>query len=138
MDLHPNNVTYHKLLDDYQNMPQDTLRWIVVANTAVKEVPKAVMRERLRRRVRGAFRQALQIAGYDWKDGKLWVGDKPTEKQTPSQDLRGTLEIHCRGRAALDCEFTEILEHANTVVQEVVRACSRCNAKPSKDWLLRL
>lgn len=134
-DLNPHNVLYYKLLDDYQNMPQDTLRWLVTANTSIKEVPKAVMRERLRRRVREAFRESLKLAGYDWKNGKLLQRDEATVKQTPSQDLRGTLEIHCRGRAPLDCEFAEIVDYANIVVHEVVTSSSWSNAIPPNAWL---
>jgi hypothetical protein len=121
------NILYHKLMDDYQNAPHDTLRWQVIANTAVKEAPKQVMRERLRRRVREAFREAFKEAGYD-RDGRVLQRGQPNQK--PLRHLRGTLEIHCRGRAGLDCEFGEIVGSARSVVDTVVKSFSQSNEIP--------
>ena len=118
-NLNPGNILYHKLLDNYQVAPKDILRWQVVANTAVKEVPKAVMRERLRRRVREAFREALKQEGYDSK-GKVLRSETTTGK--PFRDLKGTLEIHCRTRAGLDCEFVEMTKYAKSAVSAVVQS----------------
>ncbi len=98
-NLNPGNILYHKLLDSYEDMPKDTLRWQVIAHTAIKEVPKAVMRERLRRRVREAFREALKQEGYDSEGKVLPTG---ATNRTSLRDLKGTLELHCRGRAGLD------------------------------------
>lgn len=122
--LTPDDILYPKLMDSYQNMPKDTLRWHVVANTAVKEVPKAVMRERLRRRLREAFRHALKQLGYDWH-GRVLQPGQATGK--PLNDLKGTLEIHCRGRAGLDCEFLQLVDHAKTAVSAVANSCKQHN-----------
>ncbi len=103
--LTPNDISYLKLMGSYQYMPKDILRWQVIANTAIKEVPKAVMRERLRRRLREAFREALKQLGYDWHGRVLQTGQATG---TPLKDLKGTLEIHCRGRAGLDCKFLSL------------------------------
>ena len=113
-------------MDSYENMAKDTLRWRVIANTAVKEVPKAVMRERLRRRVREAFREALKQEGYD-SEGKVLQSETTT--RTPLRDLRGTLELHCRGRAGLDCEFTEMTKYARGCVSAVVQSLHHGNGK---------
>lgn len=133
------DVFYSKLLDKYENMPKDTLRWQVVANTAVKEVPKAVMRERLRRRVREAFHDALKQMGYE-SNGRVWQPGRATD--TPLQDLRGTLEIHCRGRAGLDCEFVEIVNLAKSALSTVDRSLNQSkgnmgNAGPEGQWWKR-
>ncbi len=118
--LTPNNPSYLKLMDAYQNTPKDTLRWQVVANTAVKEIPKAVMRERLRRRLREAFREALKQLGYDWH-GRVLQSEHAVGRET-SKDLKGTLEIHCRGRAGLDCAFPDLVDYAKSAVSDVVRS----------------
>lgn len=119
-------------MDTYQNMPQDTLRWLVVAHTAVKEAPKAVMRERIRRRVREAFREALKLMGYD-SNGRVLQGYQGVPK--PPRDLRGTLEILCRSRAALDCEFAVIIEQAKMVVCTIIESYSKSNARSNTAWL---
>ncbi|ERF68199.1 hypothetical protein EPUS_05280 [Endocarpon pusillum Z07020] len=120
--LTPNDILYPKLMDSYQNMPKDILRWHVVANTAVKEVPKAVMRERLRRRLREAFRDALKQLGYDWHGRVLQPGQATGQ---PLNDLKGTWEIHCRGRAGLDCEFLELVNYAKSAVSAVDKSCKQ-------------
>jgi hypothetical protein len=113
-------------MDSYENMPKNTLRWRVVANTAVRDVPKAVMRERLRRRVREAFREALKQEGYDSEGNVL---QSETATGTPLRPLRGTLEIHCRGRAGLDSEFAEMTKYARGCVSTVVQSCHHSNWK---------
>ncbi len=115
-----NNVFYLKLMDYYQNAPKDTLRWQVVANTAIKELPKAVTRERLRRRLREAFREALKQLGHD-RHGRVLQSGQAMGKET-LKDLKGTLEIHCRGRAGLDCKFTDLVDYAKSTVREVGRS----------------
>lgn len=119
--LTPNDISYPKLMDDYRNMPKDILRWQVIANTAVREVPKAVMRERLRRRLREAFREALKQLGWDWH-GRVLQPEQATG-ETALKDLKGTLEIHCRGRAGLDCGFLELVDYAKSAVSAVGKSC---------------
>jgi Ribonuclease P len=135
-NLTPSSVFYAKLMDSYENAPRDTLRWQVVANTAAKEVPKAVMRERLRRRVREAFRQALKETGYD-SNGKV-LPSVPDSKR-PVRDLRGTLEIHCRGPAGLGCGFREVVEVAKGAVQSIVKSHNQSSdhhesSPPAYEW----
>jgi RNase P protein component len=122
----PNNIIHPKLMDIYENTPQDVLRWQVIANTAIREVPKAVMRERLRRRVREAFREALKEMGYD-RNGRV-LRPAPAAGKT-AKDLRGTLEIHCRSRAGLDCEFGEIVQFARSALDAVVKSFNQSSAK---------
>lgn len=74
------------------------------------------MRERLRRRVREAFRGALNQAGYD-RDGRRL--DSFKTKDRSSKDIKGTLEIYCRTRAGLDLDFAEIVREAANVVHKV-------------------
>jgi hypothetical protein len=125
----PNHIVFPKLMDIYENTPQDVLRWQVIANTAIREVPKAVMRERLRRRVREAFREALKGMGYD-RNGRVLQPAPPAGKT--AKDLRGTLEIHCRSRAGLDCEFGEIVQFARSALDAVVKSFNQSSAKPGK------
>lgn len=84
------------------------------------------MRERLRRRVREAFREALKQEGYDSK-GKVLRPDMATTG--PSRDLKGTLELTCQGRAGLDCEFGEMVEYAKHAVSAVVQSSEYNNRR---------
>ena len=43
----------------------------------------------------------------------------------PLNDLKGTLEIHCRGRAGLDCEFLELVDYAKSAVSAVDNSCNQ-------------
>lgn len=125
-NLVPHNILYPKLMDHYQNMAQDRLRWQVIAHTAIREAPLTVMRERLRRRVREGFREGLKETGYD-SNGRV-LPSVPAQAK-PLQDLRGTLEIHCRGRAGLDCEFTEIVTVAKSALSVVVKSFQQHSEK---------
>jgi hypothetical protein len=125
-NLTPSNIMYPKLMDTYQNAPHDTLRWHVVSNTAIKEAPKAVLRERIRRRVREAFREALKQTGYDWNGKVLMSAERRSD--APKKNLKGTMEIHCRTRAALDCKFDEIVKQAQQAVLTIVRASGQEDA----------
>jgi hypothetical protein len=127
--LTPKNILYPMLLDTYGQMRKDTLRFQVIGNTAVKEVPKAVMREHLRRRVREGFATAFRELGYD-RNGRILQTDLVQRK--PVQDLRGTLEIHCRGRSGLDCDFVEIINLAKEAITMVDRSLTKSNSTQQK------
>ena len=138
------NIAVLKLADEYQNMiSRDTLRWQVISNTAAKELPKMVMREHMRRRLREAFREALREAGYDLKGRRVSVDEslmlsKPEERQEqahstkghkgdtmgmaapPQRDIKGTLELHCRSRAALDMDFPLLVENCCHILSRVL------------------
>lgn len=123
--LTPKNILCPMLLYTYGQMRKDTLRLQVVGNTAVKEVPMAVMRERLRRRVREGFTEAFRQMGYDRNGVILQPG---LVQRKPVQDLRGTLEIHCRGRAGLDCDFMEIVDLAKEAISVVDRSLTKSSS----------
>jgi hypothetical protein len=127
--LDPKNILCPMLLQTYGQMRKDTLRLQVVGHTAVKEVPKTVMRERLRRRVREGFTEAFRQMGYD-RNGNLL--QPALDQRKPVQDLRGTLEIHCRGRSGLDCEFVEIVNLAKEAISAVDRSLTKSNATQQK------
>jgi hypothetical protein len=77
------------------------------------------MRERLRRRVHEAFRKALKEMWYD-KNGRV-LQPAPAAAGKAAKDLKGTLEIHRRTHAGLDCEFGEIVQFARSALDAVVK-----------------
>ncbi len=54
--------------------------------------------------------------GYD-SNGNVLEGNQAAEKS--SKVLKGTLEIHCRGGAGLDCQFADIVNHCKSTVDAV-------------------
>src|SRR4051794_6843911 len=63
------NPLYARVYDEWMRTPEDILRWKVVTNMSKKELPKTVLRTRLKRRWTEAFKQALRSRGFD-NDGK--------------------------------------------------------------------
>ena len=107
--LLPSSALYLPTLDKYQQLPKDTLRWKVTAHAAAKTLKLAVAREKLRRRVRAAFRVGLENEGYAW-DGKR-VGEPA------KADLLGTWEIICQTGEASDADPQELLDVAQTCIR---------------------
>lgn len=115
----PNNVLYDKIRDRYSQLPRDTLRWQVFTFMSIKVLDKAVTRERLRRRHKEAYREALRRRGFD-KDGKL-LHDGP--KSLNAKPLSGTFEVHIHGGLGFHLKFPVLVEQAGLVIDAVQREC---------------
>jgi hypothetical protein len=117
----PHNVLHYKIRDRYARLPKDTLRWQVFTVMSVKVLDKAVTRERLRRRHKEAFREALKRRGYD-KDGKLLDGPLKSPNAKP---LFGTFEVHVHGGLGFHLKFPVLVQQAGLVIDAVQRECQK-------------
>jgi hypothetical protein len=115
------NVLHYKIQDRYTQLPKDTLRWQVFTDMSVKVLDKAVTRERLRRRHKEAYREALKVRGFD-KDGKLL----DSQPQSPNaRPLSGTFEVHVHRGLGFDLEFPALVEQAGLVIDAIRRKCQK-------------
>jgi hypothetical protein len=95
---------------------------------SVKVLDKAVTRERLRRRHKEAYREALKMRGFD-KDGKLL----DSQLQSPNaRPLSGTFEVHVYGGLGFDLGFPALVEQAGLVIDVIRRKCQK-NARRTVD-----
>jgi hypothetical protein len=124
----PNNVIYYKIRDRYAQLPKNTLRWQVFTFMSVKVLDKAVTRERLRRRHKEAYREALKRRGFD-KDGKLLDNGLQSPNATP---LFGTFEAHIHGGLGFHLKFPVLVQQAGLVIDAIRRECQK-NARRNLD-----
>ena len=117
----PRAANYPKYRDKYERLPQDTLRWQVITSTSVKKLPYTVLRERLRRRYKEAFREALKTKGFD-KDGK--VLDHSFEGSN-ARSLYGTLEVHIHGGLGFHLKMPVLVRQATLVVEMIQQECKQ-------------
>jgi hypothetical protein len=117
----PYNVLHHKIRDRYAHLPKDTLRWQVFTVMSVKVLDKAVTRERLRRRHKEAFREALRRRGFD-KDGKLLDKEPMSPNAKP---LSGTFEVHVHGGLGFHLKFPVLVQQAGLVIDAIRRECQK-------------
>ena len=115
------NVLQCKIRDRYARLPKDTLRWQVFTVMSVKVLDKAVTRERLRRRHKEAYREALKRRGYD-KDGRLLDGAATSPNARP---LFGTFEVRVHGGLGFHLKFPVLVEQAGLVIDAIRRECQR-------------
>ena len=119
--LNPHNVLHYKIRDRYALLPRDTLRWQVLTVMSVKVLDKAVTRERLRRRHKEAYREALKRRGYD-KDGRLLKGPV---KWLNARPLFGTFEVRVYGGLGFHLKFPALVAQAGLVIDAVRRECQK-------------
>ena len=117
----PHNVLHYKIRDRYARLPMDTLRWQVVTAMSAKALDKAVARERLRRRHKEAYREALKRRGYD-KDGRLLDGEVKWHNAGP---LFGTFEVHIYNGLGFHLKFPVLVEQAGLVIDAVRKECQK-------------
>src|SRR5256885_6381202 len=117
----PHNVLHYKIRDRYAQLPKDTLRWQVLTVMSVKVLAKAVTRERLRRRHKEAYREALKIRGYD-KDGKLldWAAKSPN-----ARPLFGTCEVHIHAGLGFHLKFPVLVQQAGLWICANRKGCEK-------------
>ena len=116
----PYNPLYYKFRDKYANLQPDILRWRVIANTSAKALPLAVVRERLRRRHKGAFEKALKDRGFD-RDGQLL--DIESKSNGKAQALYGTLEMHVYTGVGLHMAFPLLVKEVGLAVEAIRKEC---------------
>jgi hypothetical protein len=88
---------------------------------SVKVLDKAVTRERLRRRYKEAFREALRMRGFD-KDGKPLENEQASPNSRP---LFGTFEAHVHGGLGFHLKFPVLVQQAGLVIDAVRRECQK-------------
>ena len=117
----PLNPLHARQRDDYAKIPEDVLYWKIVTETSLSALPKAVVRERVRRRWREAFSAALKQRGYD-RHGRLLVAGVGASTEKP---LQGTMELLVMEGYGLNHDFRKLLAHADEVVVAIRKAMER-------------
>ncbi len=107
------------MLDRYNKIPPDTLQWRVITHMAAKVLPKAVLRNRTKRRWANAFADALRNHGYH-ANGRSMNGPKDGKLYTPG--LSGTLEIAVFSADGLTKPYAELVRSSAAMVVAVERA----------------
>ncbi|KAI1617423.1 hypothetical protein EDD37DRAFT_619930 [Exophiala viscosa] len=121
------NPKIHALRDKYSKVSSDTLEWCVVAATSQKKVPKAVMRNRLRRRWANAFADSLRSNGFHF-NGRSQAGPKDGTDARPG--LTGTLELCVYSPNGLTVPYHELLRSTNMIVKTLKQASRRPSQVP--------
>ncbi len=116
----PQSPLYYKYRDKFAKLQPDVLRWRVITNTSAKALPKAVARERLRRRHTEAIRQALKDRDFD-KDGQPL--DFESKSTRNAQILFGTFGLHIHGGLGLHTAFPTLVKDARFVVDAIRKEC---------------
>ncbi|ETI22907.1 ribonuclease P protein component [Cladophialophora carrionii CBS 160.54] len=114
------------VVDYYSRLPPDRLSWRVITNISSKQVNKAVLRNRLKRRWAGAFAEALKNHGY-YHNGRKRTGPKDGKKYIPG--LRGTLEILIFADRGITCPHHELVGASNALVKSLVRKVQQLEPK---------
>jgi ribonuclease P protein component len=115
------------LVQDYYNrLPKDRLSWRIITNISHKSVPKAVLRNRLRRRWASAFTEALKKAGYAHDGHKIVEGQKV---KTGEGGLRGSLEVLVYSDRGLDCPHWQLTGACKQLVKAIESKMVRMEAK---------
>jgi hypothetical protein len=114
------------VVDYYSRLPPDRLSWRVISNLSSKQVNKAVLRNRLKRRWASAFAEALQDHGY-YHNGRQRSGKKDGKDYIPG--LRGTLEILVYSDRGLTCAHSELVGASHALVKSLVRKAQQLGPK---------
>ncbi|OAP56593.1 hypothetical protein AYL99_08705 [Fonsecaea erecta] len=104
--------------DYYSRLPPDVLRWCVISNASIKRLPKAVLRNRLKRRWASAFAEALKRAGYH-HNGRRRSGPKDGKNYIPG--LKGTLEILVFSERGINCPHGELVGACGALLKSLQR-----------------
>jgi len=92
---------------------------------SIRVLDKAVTRERLRRRHKEAYREALKRRGYD-KDGRLLEGAPRSPNARP---LFGTFEVHIHAGLGFHLKFPVLVNQAGLVIDAIQRECQKNNGR---------
>ncbi|KIW71735.1 ribonuclease P protein component [Phialophora macrospora] len=114
------------VVDYYSRLPPDRLSWRVISNISSKQVNKAVLRNRLKRRWASAFAEALKNHGY-YHNGRQRSGPKDGKEYIPG--LRGTLEILIFSDRGITCSHRELVGASHSLVKSLVRKVKQLEPK---------
>ena len=114
------------MIDYYSRLPRERLLWRVISNVGSKQVNKAVLRNRLKRRWASAFAEALKNHGYH-HNGRMRFG--PKDGKNSVTGLKGTLEILVFSDRGISCPHRELVGASNALVKVVVRKAQQAAAK---------
>ncbi|KIW98360.1 uncharacterized protein Z519_00020 [Cladophialophora bantiana CBS 173.52] len=106
------------ITDYYSRLAPDVLRWRVISNASIKKVPKAVLRNRLKRRWASAFAEALKRAGY-YHNGRQRSG--PKDGKNYISGLKGTLEILVFSERGITCPHGELVGACGALLKSLQR-----------------
>ncbi|KAK7902924.1 hypothetical protein LTR67_002570 [Exophiala xenobiotica] len=112
------NPGFFAIRDKVERNSPDALSWWVVGGTSLKLVPKAVVRNRLKRRWTNAFADSMRQNGFH-SNGKLLSGSKRGPNSTPG--LKGTLEILIWTRSGLDAPYDKLVQATNALIKMLQR-----------------
>lgn len=121
--VNPLNPLRAKLEDQFHSAPDDALRWRVITETSAKFLPKATVRQYLKRRWRAAFLQALNSRGLNYHG-------RPLQVTQGSQSLRGTLEIIIHKGNGFANPFGDLIEQAKATLDVVSSRCKAAAHQP--------
>ncbi|KAJ9633000.1 hypothetical protein H2204_007390 [Knufia peltigerae] len=113
---HPNVFAVR---DKYSDIRPDVLTWRVVSATSHKLVPKAVMRNRLKRRWANAFADSMRNNGLH-TTGKPLSGSK--DAKTAPAKLQGTLEMLIFSASGIDASYDKLVSTTDVLVKTLLRA----------------
>ncbi|KIW10323.1 hypothetical protein PV08_11285 [Exophiala spinifera] len=112
---HPNVFTVR---DKYSSVRPDVLTWRVVSATSHKLVPKAVMRNRLKRRWANAFADSMRNNGLHTTGRPLSVSKRA--KNAPPK-VQGTLEMLVFSASGLHVSYDKLLKATDVLVKTLLR-----------------
>jgi hypothetical protein len=115
------------VLDKYSRPRPDILSWRVITNISAKQVTKAVLRNRLKRRWASAFTQALKDHDY-YHNGRKCSAPKDGKDYIPG--LKGTLEILIFSDRGVTCPHNELVGASRALVKAVKRLQSQAESSP--------
>ena len=106
------------VLDKYSKIPSDTLQWNFITEVAGKALPKAVLRNRVKRRWASAFADALRKNGYH-ANGRSIRGPKDGTGCKPG--LTGRLEAYVFSAAGLTLPYPQMVGYSGVMVRAIQR-----------------
>ncbi len=111
--------------DYYSRLPRNRLSWRVISNISSKQVNKAVLRNRLKRRWASAFAQALKDHGYHHNGNRRII---PNDGKKYVAGLKGTLEILIYSDRGIDCAHRELIGASHALVKSLARKAKQLEA----------
>lgn len=112
-----------KFLAQFESVPSDILRWVVVTDVSTKTLPLSTQRVRLRRRWSAAIIEALRQQGMNIKGWKLSSGQYEEDKDKDAVPiLKGTMEVVVFEGYGHDETAETLVRHSAQIVQALLRA----------------
>ncbi|KAJ9612627.1 hypothetical protein H2200_004224 [Cladophialophora chaetospira] len=106
------------VVDYYSRLAPDRLSWRVISNINSKDINKAVLRNRLKRRWASAFAEALKDHGY-YHNGRRRTAPKDGKHYLTG--LKGTLEILIFSDRGINGAHRELVGASRALVKALIR-----------------